>query len=68
MTLVQANKAITKGDTQAYKALLEAAYGAPTQTLEHTGLDGGPIQTDSRRTWNVVMHNNGQPVPEPDEE
>lgn len=36
MTLIQANRAITKGDTAAYKALLDSAYGAPKQEIEQT--------------------------------
>ena len=34
MHLAQLLKAIEKGDTNAYKAILESAYGAPIQTIE----------------------------------
>ena len=32
----------------AATAILDRAYGKPTQAMEHTGKDGGPIQTQSR--------------------
>jgi hypothetical protein len=41
MTIVMASQAIEKGDTNAYKALQDSAYGAPKQ--EVTGLDGIPL-------------------------
>jgi len=34
-----------KGDIRAAQLILERAYGKPKQPLEHTGPDGGPIQT-----------------------
>lgn len=45
ITLMQINEA-RKGDTVAYKALMDSAYGRPIQAIEHTGADGGPIQVD----------------------
>lgn len=45
ITLQQISRAKT-GDTNAYKAVMDSAYGAPKQAIEHTGEDGGPIQTD----------------------
>lgn len=33
MTLVQANKAIIDGDTNAYKAIMDSAYGLPKQDI-----------------------------------
>lgn len=33
MTIIQANKAITKQDTAAYEKLLDSAYGKPAQDL-----------------------------------
>lgn len=34
-TIVQITNAISKGDTQAYKAVMDSAYGAPTQEIQH---------------------------------
>ena len=34
MTIIQAKKAITKGDTQAYKALMDSGYGFPKHEFE----------------------------------
>jgi hypothetical protein len=39
-TLVQMTKAINAGDTQAYKAVLDSAYGAPKVEMEHSGAIG----------------------------
>jgi hypothetical protein len=36
MTLALIGKAL-KGDTQAYKALMDSAYGQPKQEIENTG-------------------------------
>ena len=36
MTIVMASKAITDSDVNAYKALQDSAYGAPTQEIGHT--------------------------------
>ena len=36
MTIVMANKAITKADVNAYKALMDSGYGAPVQQVEQT--------------------------------
>lgn len=44
ITLMQIKQA-AEGDTAAYKALLDSAYGAPKQNLEMTGEEGGPIET-----------------------
>lgn len=40
MTLIQANKAITKEDTNAYKALMDSGYGAPQVDIT---TDGQPM-------------------------
>lgn len=37
MTLVQIDKAIESEDTQAYKAVLDSAYGAPKQDIVSDG-------------------------------
>jgi hypothetical protein len=34
MTIIQTANAITKGDTSAYKALMDSAYGAPKQEVD----------------------------------
>lgn len=36
MSLMQADKAISKRDTYAYNALLDSAYGKPKQDIDHT--------------------------------
>jgi hypothetical protein len=36
MTISIANKAITESDVNAYKALMDSGYGAPTQQVEQT--------------------------------
>lgn len=49
LTAVQIVKGLA-GDTQAYKAVADSAYGAPKQAVEHTGEDGGPILYDDLST------------------
>jgi hypothetical protein len=39
MHLAQINKAIEKEDTNAYKAVLDSAYGAPIQQIEQTSME-----------------------------
>jgi hypothetical protein len=39
MHLAQINKAIVKEDTNAYKAVLDSAYGAPIQQIEQTSME-----------------------------
>jgi hypothetical protein len=39
MHLAQINKAIEKEDTNAYKAVLDSAYGAPVQQIEQTNTE-----------------------------
>ena len=69
-TLIQLNKAILFQDTSAYKTLLDSAYGAPIQAVEHTGEDGGPMQIDSKAQSTVVIIDttDGHKVPAPDED
>jgi hypothetical protein len=38
-------KKAKKGDTKAAEIILAYAYGRPKQAHEHTGKDGGPIET-----------------------
>lgn len=38
-------KKAKKGDTKAAEIILAYAYGKPKQSHEHTGKDGGPIET-----------------------
>ena len=35
-TIVQITNAITKGDTAAYRAIMDSAYGAPAQQVDHS--------------------------------
>lgn len=51
MTLIQVAKAITDKDTQAYKALLDSAYGAPKQEIEHSGDEENPIKFTITKTY-----------------
>jgi hypothetical protein len=48
MHLAQINKAIQKEDTNAYKAILDSAYGAPVQQIEQTNteIDLSDLTTD----------------------
>lgn len=41
MTLKMTSKAITRGDVNAYKAVMDSGYGRPEQAL--TGKDGAPL-------------------------
>ena len=45
MSITMANKAISKGDHNAYNALMDSGHGKAPQAHELTGADGGPIQT-----------------------
>lgn len=45
MTIVIANKAISKGDAVAYEKIMDSAHGKAMQAHELTGLNGGPIET-----------------------
>ena len=36
-TIVMVGNAISKGDVNAYKAVMDSAYGAPKGEVEHTG-------------------------------
>jgi hypothetical protein len=51
MHLAQINKAIIKEDTNAYKAVLDSAYGAPIQQIEQTNteIDLSGLTTDELR-------------------
>ena len=42
ITLAQVKKALDNGDTNAYKALMDSGYGAPTQTVENTNIEKKP--------------------------
>ncbi len=55
MALLQIQKAILKGDTVAFKELMNQAYGQPKQALEHSGPGGGPIETTNRVTKTVII-------------
>jgi hypothetical protein len=48
MHQAQINKAIEKEDTNAYKAVLDSAYGAPVQQIEQTNteIDLSSLTTD----------------------
>lgn len=43
-TIVQITNAISKGDTNAYKAIMDSAYGAPKQEIESNSNHETPIQ------------------------
>jgi hypothetical protein len=42
------------------QTLLAYGYGKPKETHEHTGLDGGPIETVSRIEWALVDGKNAK--------
>lgn len=46
-------KAAKGGNVQAQIAILDRAYGKPKQALEHTGKDGGPIETAKTVIWEL---------------
>lgn len=50
MHLAQLAKAIEKGDTNAYKAILESAYGAPVQTIEVNNTTNYPDWMDEGKS------------------
>ena len=39
------SKALKKGDSRVFTALADRAYGKAKKSVEHSGEDGGPIQT-----------------------
>lgn len=43
----------TQGNLRAAEILLDRAYGKPKQALEHTGKDGGPIETAKTVIWEL---------------
>lgn len=47
MTIKMVGEAITKGDTQAYKVVMDSGYGSPSQAI--TGDNGGPVQFEEVR-------------------
>ena len=57
MHLAQINKAIIKEDTNAYKAVLDSAYGAPVQQIEQTNteIDLSGMTTDELKE---LLNNN----------
>lgn len=44
IVLMQAQKAILKGDTNAANFLMTQSFGQPKQQFEHTGADGVPLE------------------------
>lgn len=52
-TIVQITNAISKGDTNAYKAIMDSAYGAPKQELEGNFENNTPIQVNIVRPKEV---------------
>ena len=48
MTIKMTQQAITKGDTQAYKAVMDSGYGNPNQSL--SGPDGEAIPIENKQT------------------
>lgn len=58
-TYMQLVKAVTDKDTLAYKTLMDSAYGAPKQEVEHSGDEQNPIKFTITKTYAAK--------PEPDE-
>ena len=52
ITLAQIKKAKESGDTNAYKALMDSAFGAPTQPIEQTNIDKTPPKIEWTDTDN----------------
>ncbi len=52
ITLAQMKKALDNGDTNAYKALLDSAFGAPTQVVEQTNIDKTPPKIEWTDPYN----------------
>lgn len=52
-TIVQIINAISKGDTNAYKAIMDSAYGAPKQEIEGSFENNTPIQVNIVRPKEV---------------
>lgn len=47
-------KKAKEGDYAFYRDIHDRVYGKPIQTTEISGLDGNPIETLSKVTWEVV--------------
>lgn len=47
MTIKMTQQAITKGDTQAYKVVMDSGYGNPNQSM--SGPDGEPVKFQAIR-------------------
>lgn len=60
MTIVQANKAITKQDTQAYSALMDSTYGKASQSMKVSGDSENPLQI----VTNYNLQTGNEPLPE----
>ena len=50
-TYMQLVKAVTDKDSVAYKSLLDSAYGAPKQEVEHSGSEENPIKFTITKTY-----------------
>jgi hypothetical protein len=61
MLLAQVAKSIDKRDTFAFNAVMDTAYGRPSQALEVSGEGGGPIQV-------IAYIPEFDPLPEHEEE
>lgn len=66
MLLQQINKAILKGDTQAFNSILNQTYGMPKQIQEVTGKDGAPLERAT--VIHVQSVDNLPPIRENEEE
>ncbi len=56
IALQQFQKAILTGDTRAAEFVFNNAYGPVKQIMEHSGLNGGPIETKATVT-KVIIEN-----------
>ena len=59
MTLQQIQKAVLQGDTQAYNAVMNQAFGMPKAINELTGPNGGPIETVQKITKVIIENPHG---------
>lgn len=58
MAMRQIIKSVKGNNTNAFREVLVQAYGLPKQQLEHSGPDGGPIETANNHVHTTVIIEN----------
>jgi hypothetical protein len=51
-----------RGDLEAGKLLMAYTFGKPTEKVEHTGKDGGPIEHNIQGQIDKVYGDSGEPT------